>query len=287
MKHKNLQSLFLLTFCFASVSISAQTASGRLSLNKGQRLQVDNTVKSVVTIEMMGQSQEITTDAATVKQIEVKEKKDTSYIIASRITKMLTNVGGMMGQSFSFDSDKKEDYDTEMGKAMKGQVNVTKDKELNYQGRETNVKNDVDSAEAGNPMMDMMKNMGGKSDGVSTADVFLVLPGGKKSGDTWMDSTIVEGIKTYKTYTIKEIKDNNATVTLAGTMTTNKMVEAQGMEMTIAMESKLSGEALVDINTGVIKQNTFAMDGTGTMDMMGQSVPMTVKVTTVTAVKGL
>ncbi len=289
MKQKKLHRLFFLSCCLiAATSASAQTSTGKLSLTKGQKLQVDNTVKSVTNMELMGQSMEITSDVAMNKQIEVKDKKDTSYIISSIITKM-TTTGNAMGQSFSFDSDKKEDYDTEIGKAMKGQINVAKEIELNHKGTATNVKKDTAAgAEAGNPMMDMMKSMGGgKDDASGAAEAFQVLPDGKKSGDTWSDSTIIEGIKTYRTYVIKEIKGNDATVTLTGNQHTNKTVENQGMEVNVTMESKLSGEAVVDITTGIVKQKTFIMEGTGSADAMGQAIPMTTKVTTVTTVKNL
>lgn len=287
MKQKNLRGFLLLACCTVMVSISAQTTSGKLSLIKGQKLQVDNKVKTVTNMELMGQSMEITSDAVMLKQIEVKDQKDTSYIVISTITKM-TTTGNAMGQSYSFDSDKKEDYDTEIGKVLKGQLNVAKEVELNRQGKATNIKKDTTaSAEAGNPMMEMMKSMGGGKEDDAAADAFQVLPNGKKSGDTWVDSTIADGVKTYRTYTIKEMKGNEATVTLTGTQQTNKTVENQGMEVNVTMESKLSGEAVVDITTGIVKQKTYSMDGTGSADAMGQAIPMTTKVTTVTSVKSL
>ena len=287
MKQQNLHRLFFLACCIGTLPVSAQTSSGKLSLNKGLKLQVDNSVKLVSTMELMGQSMEITSDAVMLKQVEVKEKKDTSYIISSIITKITTN-GNAMGQSFSFDSEKKEDYDTEIGKAMKGQVNVPQEIELNHQGMVTTVKKDTASTDSDNPMMDMMKSMGGGAyDENSGADAFQVLPAGKKNGDTWMDSVITEGIKTYRTYTIKEINGNDATVTLSGTQQTSKKVENQGMEVNVTMEAKLSGEAVVDMSTGIVKQKTFIMEGSGSADAMGQAIPMTTKVTTVTTVKSL
>ena len=59
------------------------------------------------------------------------------------------------------------------------------------------------------------------------------------------------------------------------------------MEVNVTMDAKLSGEAVVDITTGIIKQKTFTMEGTGNADAMGQAIPMTTKVTTVTTVKNL
>ena len=57
------------------------------------------------------------------------------------------------------------------------------------------------------------------------------------------------------------------------------------MEVNVSMDAKLSGESVVDISTGIVKQKTLNMDGTGTAEMMGQSIPMTTKVTSTTTVK--
>ena len=289
MKQKNLQRLFILAACIGSFSANAQTSSGKLSLTKGQKLQIDNTAKTVTSMEMMGQSMEITSDIVMLKQVEVKDKKDTSYTIVSTITKMTTN-GSAMGQTFAYDSDKKEDSASEIARALKGQVNVPQEIEVNYKGNVSGTKKDVaKDADGGNPMMEMMKSMNGSGpDGNNpAADAFQVLPSGKKAGDTWNDSTIAEGIKTYRTYTMKALQGNEATVTLTGKQQTNKTVENQGMEVNVTMEAKLSGEAVVDIATGIVKQKTLTVEGTGNADAMGQSIPMTTKVTTVTTVKSL
>ena len=124
---------------------------------------------------------------------------------------------------------------------------------------------------------------GDESNGANAA--FEVVPAGKKAGDTWSDSVIIEGIKTYRNYTIKQITGNIATVLLSGSQVTKKKMEQQGMEITVNMEAKLSGEGMVDINTGLLQQRTMVMEGIGSAEVMGQSIPVTTKVTTTTTVK--
>jgi hypothetical protein len=41
----------------------------------------------------------------------------------------------------------------------------------------------------------------------------------------------------------------------------------------------------VDVNTGVISQNNLTADSKGTINVMGQEIPTTVKATSVTTVK--
>ena len=51
------------------------------------------------------------------------------------------------------------------------------------------------------------------------------------------------------------------------------------------MDGTLSTEGVVDISTGLIKQKTTTLDGIITTEVMGQTIPGTTKVTTVTTVK--
>jgi hypothetical protein len=289
MKQKKLHWLFTFTLFILAVNINAQTSAGKLSLKKGQKFQIDNSIKTNTSMELMGQQMEITSDMTMLRQLEVKEKMQKSYKIASILTKM-TTAGSAMGQQFTYDSDKKEDNESEIGKELKGQVNVLKEAEINDQGKAINVKVDTSSASLtdGNPMAAMMKSLGGsQDDGTGTSEAFQVLPAGKKPGDTWTDSTIADGIKTYRTYNVKEVKGNDATVTLTGTQQTDKKMENQGVEVTVMLTSKLSGEAVVDLATGIIKQKTMTVEGSGSADAMGQAIPMTTKVTTVTTVTKL
>ncbi|NDE09518.1 MAG: hypothetical protein EBZ95_03020 [Chitinophagia bacterium] len=57
------------------------------------------------------------------------------------------------------------------------------------------------------------------------------------------------------------------------------------MEINIKMEAKISGEGIVDMNTGLLQQKTTLTDGNGAAEVMGQSIPMSSKVTTITTIK--
>ena len=289
MTQKNFFIVFLAVTLLSTTLSQAQNNGTKLILTKGQKLQIDNTVKSLTNMDLMGQSMEMTSDATMTHQVEVKDKRETIYTVASTITK-ITSSGNAMGQAYTFDSDKKEDLESEIGKAMKGQLNVTHEADFNTAGTVISEKKAVSTeAPNSNPMMDMMKNLtgGGNNDGGGAGEIFQVLPMGKKPGDSWTDSSIAEGSKTYKTYTLKEIKGNDAILTLSGTQSTNKKIEQQGMEVNVTMESKLSGESTVDLTTGIVKQKSMVVDGAGNADAMGQAIPITTKITSNTIVKNL
>ena len=279
-------SIFLGVICLFTVTGDAQTAPGKLTLAKGQKIQIDNNIKSVISQEMMGQVMEIIIDANMIHQVEVKDKKNNSYVVSSTLTKLSTN-GTAMGQEMKFDSDKPEDMESETGKALKDQLNVSKELEVNDKAEViAGIKKDT-AAAGGDQLMDMMNNVigGGSDESNGAAMAFDVIPKGKKAGDSWSDSSVTDEMKIYRSYTIKEVNGNDATVTLTGKQVTKKKVEQQGMEINVNMEGKLSGEGIVDMSTGLVVQRTTVMDGIGTAEVMGQSMPVTTKVTTTTTVK--
>jgi len=289
MKLKTLQNLFFLFLCLSALPAAAQKNKGGLQLNKGQKLQMDNTINSVINMDLMGQSMEINSDAFMLYQAEVKDKKDTSYTIASTLTKMTTS-GTMMGQSYSFDSDNKKDRDSsDLGKMLKDQLDVPKEMELNSKGLVVNKKTTEEApvtADA-NPMMGMMKGMAGNGTEFALTEVFQLIPSGTKQGDSWSDSVILDGVKTYRTYTLKEITGNIATIAVSGKQTTAKMMEQMGSQINMAMDAKITGECKVDTKTGIVQQKNLVIEGSGAADAMGQSIPLTMKVTSTLVVKNI
>jgi hypothetical protein len=276
----------LAALCLMTIQTIAQNSVGKIILTKGQKIEIKNDTKSVISQEMMGQAIEITVDANMVHQLEVKDKMSNSYLISSTLTKMTTN-GSAMGQEMKFDSDKKEDMESETGKLMKDQLNVTKEIEISEMAKVIKSATKAAPAAPSGKMMDMINNMTGgyidESNGASSA--FEIIPAGKKIGDFWSDSTIIGDIKTYNSYTLKSINNNIATLELKGKQVINKKMEQQGMEINIKMEAKISGESIVDINTGLLQQKTTLTDGNGSAEVMGQSIPMSSKITTITSIK--
>ncbi|MCW3092745.1 MAG: hypothetical protein JWP81_3814 [Ferruginibacter sp.] len=285
MKYISPLLLFIAIICLPGIPAIAQSSPGKLVLSKGQKFQIDNNVKSVINQEMMGQSIEIKTDANMVHQLEVKEKKNNAYLVSSTLTR-LTSSGSAMGQEMNFDSEKKEDLEGEMGQALKDQLNVAKEAEFNEKAKVIRGISKDTAAGASGQMAEMIKRFAGSAGDESNGAVvaFEVIPAGKKVGDSWSDSTITEQVKTYKNYTFKELNGNNASLSITGKQLTQMKMEQQGMEIHVSMEGNITEEGIVDIKTGLVKQRNSVLDGTGTTEVMGQSIPSKIKVTTITTV---
>jgi hypothetical protein len=170
-----------------------------------------------------------------------------------------------------------------MGKELAGKinqsVNVSIDKitgKAVMEEMETALKKEDDGK---NPMEEMMNSFGPADDAAAVETAYLIIPLGKKKGDSWMDSTSKEGMKNLKTFTIKEIKDNVAIIGINELLKGSTSTEAQGMQMEITIDSKTTGDIFVNTKTALVKKRVSTMELSGTIDMMGQTIPMSSKAT--------
>jgi len=282
-----MKKIFVVFLSVISFNVFAQSTTGKIVVKKGQHFIVESSTDGVANLDMMGQNMEMKIGSTTKVTADIKDTKDNIYTITQTLTSIKSSFSGM-GQEKSFDSDKKEDMSGEAGTLYKDKINIPKDVVITNEGKpiagtatpDTSIKKDE------NPMGAIMDMMGGGQDNVATA-LFLVIPGGKKAGDTWQDSTTSEGAKMKRTFTLHSIANKEAAITVYTIMDINKTVQAQGMDMNAIMISKINAEILVDIISNLQKENKSTMDVTGTIDIMGQSVPITSKATSITTVKNL
>ncbi len=269
-------TILFLILCTA-FSTFAQTNT--IVLNKNQQLKFVSAVKGNVSQEMMGQSMEIIMDINTEKNITVKEITEKDYKLDAVTTHVKMNMT-MMGQDRSFDSDNKNDMAGEMKDAGKD-INVIKPLFLSTNGKCTLVdKNSPEKTEQ-DPMNGMMQQMlGGGTDEITTENYFMLIPQGKKTGDNWTDSVITSSSKTYWTYTWESTNANIALIKAIAKANINTAMNMQGMDMTMKMANEIAEDRKVNLTSGVITNKMTTMKINGTMDIMGQSVPMTGTVTT-------
>lgn len=275
---KKISLLFASVVCL-STAITAQT-TGTLKLIKGQKYVVENKLSTSSSTQVQGQAMESTADVATVYNIEVKDKTDNNINLSNTISNIKMNMS-MMGQNLTFDSDKKEDMDGNIGSTLKDFINQPKNVVIDHAG---NVKPSTDTS----TVSGLAKQLDFDASGYGAELAFLVLPKNPKVGDTWTDgnsgdSSMAKSI----TYTIKEINGNVVTVSFTGIVTTQKTIEQQGMEIGTKTKGKIAGEEKVDVKTGVVQSNNSTTEASGTVSAMGQDFPTSTKVTSTTTVKVL
>ena len=277
---------------FASVlttTIFAQNA-GNINLTKGQKLSVDNKVTAVTTQTFMGQAMESNAELVTKYSIEVKDVKGNNYNLTNTFTKMKAKVSAM-GNDLNFDSDKKEDMAGQYAASFKDIINKPKDVVIDRYGKILNIKKE--ETMPANAQPDIMKMMidqllgDPEETGYGANIAFASTPSKITAGYNWVDSSNKEGIQRTTTYTVKEIKGNNAVVTISGILNTDTKSQMQGMEIVNRSKGNLKGEEIIDINTGVIKERATTLESTGTtiIQAQGLEIPMTTKVTFVSSAK--
>ncbi len=263
------------------ISASAQTVTKKTTLQKGQQIEQVSKVTALITQQMMGQSMEINMESNTVALIEVKDNVADGYKVANTLKKMTMNMNAM-GNEQKFDSDKPEDMNGPIGQGLKDKINVTKEYTVDKNGIVTNAPQTKDSAKADpNSVMGNMVNgsMGDEKKGAAYS-AFANLPSkGVKVGESWTDSTSDGKTVTKNTYTLRSVTGNNGVVDVKSNLNLEQDIEQQGMSMHMSMAGTVTGEYSFDVNTGLIRSRKLKTEASGNIDVMGQSVPMSISST--------
>ncbi|MEO8109267.1 MAG: DUF6263 family protein [Ginsengibacter sp.] len=276
---------------FSTIStVSFAQLNGKINPTAGQKFIVENKLNTTSSTEMMGQTMETNADITSTYKIEVKSIQNNNINFINTFTGMKMNMK-VMDKEVSFDSDKPEDMDGEIGKNFKDILNQPKDVVMDKSGNVI-IANNTDSASAGtadNPAIAAMKQMGGDpaEQGYGATMTFEAIPSNVKVGSTWTDSSTTGGITKVTHYKVKEINGNEGKLTLNGTIAGEVKTEMQGMEIQTKTTGDFTGEEIVDLKTGIIKQNNTSTDAKGTIGVMGQEFPTSSKITSVTTVKAL
>jgi hypothetical protein len=271
--------LSLVVVAMAAVNAGAQ----KLAVTKGQKLETLTTTK--MSMEVMGQN--IDNESTSSSNVELKEVSADGYLFANTVKRM-TMKGSGMGQDMSFDSDKKEDLEGQVGQVVKDKIGAVQEIQVDRLGKVTAIKEAVDSKPAGG-MSGMMSLTGDVAKG-QPYPLLIQLPGRAiKSGDSWTDSSgTVETIKTITTYIYKGIgADGAAMVSFTGTLAKSGTVEQNGMEIQMDMTEVTKGESSYDAASGLLKTTTSSAEIKGTLGIMGQNAPIVATVVSTIAAKKL
>ena len=258
------------------VLASFATEAQKLSLNKGQSITIN--IISTQDMEMTGM--QIKNNSSSTSLLQINDSDKETHTGTYKLTKLKLDME-MMGQQQSFDSENPADKDSEIGKSVAGKIGkevvVSINKNTGAVVSKEPINDTAKDTSKENPLEGIMESFAAGGDDATAGTAFFVLPNDKKNGDSWIDSTSTGKMKEVKTYTLKSVDGGVATIQLFSTMQGSNSLETQGMQMDMALSAKTEGEILVDTKTSLVKKRTSVMDLTGTIDMMGQSVPITSK----------
>lgn len=272
----------LIVSVFSATIITGQTVTPKVSFVKGQLLEQNSQIKVNMVQEMMGQTMDFNIETNTKSHIEIKDASSNSFSIANTLKRVSMNVNGA-GQEQQFDSDKKEDLDGQMGAPFKNKIGKTKEYTVNTQGVITAAKDTADKMDEAMGMMGSMSGSMSEMMGEKVGTHFRALANipakGARIGDSWVDSTGDAKIKSLITYTLKSVAGNEGVVSLAGSTNVNQDVEQGSMAMHVDMKGVTEGEYSFDLVSGIISNMKSVTKSTGTVEVMGQSVPLKMETT--------
>jgi hypothetical protein len=275
---KRISTLFV---CLVITGLSFAQATGKIKLANAQKISVESSTDIQASLTM---GMELTSTSKTVNSLEVKNSSANNYTIASTLTKMKVNMN-MMGQSNSYNSDNKDGNNEDMAKIfdekMNKQVIILVDNKTGTATPEKKKDKKTDDAEDGDPTAGLMKMFADNSDEAIVASAFEIVPAGKSVGDSWADSTTEKGLKMVRTYTLKSVTGNEALLQSVIVSTGTNKLNFQEMEFEVKSETKTNGEIVMDISTGLVKKRTNVADINGSIQMMGQDMPISAKATTI------
>lgn len=276
--------VIIISTAFSQTNVTDQKTTNKIVLSEGQKIIVETNITMEASLSP---GMDMTGNTSSASTLEMKTGTDSSYTISNTLTKVKLNMD-MMGQSNSFDSDKKEDRESEIGKDMADKLNKPVDISINkltgkiLPDNKTNSKKSDDQINGAGGLLGIFS---GNAEDAVVSEAFSLLPQGKKVGDTWTDSTIEKNNKVVRVYTLKSIKDNDATIQLDIIRDATTTIEQQGMSMDFTSTTKTKTDIITDIITGLVKTRTSQSDISGSMQVMGQSMPITAKTTSTSTYK--
>ena len=263
MKH-----LFLsLLTCGSLLAVHAQTNLPQ----PGKTFKTVTDIKVTTNINFAGQDIETVTSGQTTTIDTIKNVSANGYTYSATITRVKGGVK-VMGQDQNFDSDDSAlRNNPEMADLFKA-LNVpnlieVKDGKLFSQSQK----------------VDAIIKMGGADD--QAKYLFLLPANNLKEGFQWTDSTTSEAdSKTVSQYTIKQITDNTIVLEVKANIVLKETMNRNGMDIVQNLKGTALATRTYNKASRLLMNETSNVDLGGTMEMMGQSAPVTSKGTITTTV---
>ncbi|HVZ26551.1 MAG TPA: DUF6263 family protein [Sediminibacterium sp.] len=258
--------LFLVIPAFGSLSYGQY----KIPVSTGQKLHTTSSSSSTITQTVMGQDMVIKSDNVFRLEVVVDSVEP--------IINLKTTIQGMKmnmdanGQTVNFDSEKKEDMEGMMGKALSPMIGTPFHLYVKPEGGALTDK-------AASQLPELIKASGTEENFLKLGnELLLALPASLKPGDHWAEETNGEGNnKRHVDYTVVSLNGPEIVVSFKGTESTSASKTIQGMEAQVTANAEFSGEMTVNSKTGVILKKKSNTTGKGVTAIMGQNIDFVVK----------
>jgi hypothetical protein len=288
-----LSTVILLLLSFSFNSIGADTYTLEYRLEKGKTY--NQNLTSVSKMEVMGMNMGITSEIGI--KYDVLGQNNDAFDIRTTYKRIKTNMSGPT--SFVIDSDSPEkSTDKSIGEVFKSFIETPIDIQLTKQGKITSLKGADKLVEKINSVSNeqlkqlLNQQFSEKAIQASYEQMTILFPAKPVAiGESWyitknLNSSGVDIISKMK-LTLKQVKDNVATLDCTGTLATPEgggVLSVQGMEAKVSIKGEQAGTILIDMKTGWIINSEITQKFVQDIEIMGQAMKQDVETkVTVTA----
>jgi hypothetical protein len=286
MKHLLIQlnvAIFLLT-AFSFHCQGADKYTLEYNLEKGKTYTQRMVMDMNMSMNAMGQDIKVNTNTEMVVNFDVLNKNNDVYDVQVTYKKIKINVTGPA--IYSIDSDSTEtSSDKNSAGVIKSLVGIPIDVQLTKQGKVVSVSG-VDKLtekihNVANPQFEQMFSAQFSEKAIQKlieqSSFFPEKP--VAIGDTWEITSTINttgfDIINKMNLTLKQVKDNVATIDFTSTIATpegGEVTKIQGMDAKISMDGTQAGTVQINMKTGWIIQSQIDMKSTQNIEVMGQTM---------------
>lgn len=258
------QRIFLV-ICLLTLNICQ---AQQINLKKGQQLIISD---SSVSEMDMGMGMMMTTSNKKEIRYEVLGEAQNMYELSGSV-KRIRMVVDMMGMTQSYDSENEKDRNSEIGQTIEPELKETSILYLNRSSgkitsKDSTAKMNVEQLPGiSQPVGAQVKSLISKA--------FIVLNDEKMKNRIWSEQDSSSDFKLVTVYTLESIQGDSATIKYESVATGNSTVEQGGMRMTMKITATTNGNIISDIKTNLLRRTTANAVITGTMEVMGQEMPL-------------
>jgi hypothetical protein len=260
---KNLTALLVLSLWV--ISSHAQT----INVSAGKKIQTVSVITLTTTVNQMGTEMVIPTTANVNIDFDMKSVTNKKITLTSTLKRISGDIT-VMGNEQKYDSNDSATAVNPM--AAEALKDLNKPKDITIEVGKSVLSNDISGAQSGEEIAN---------------GLFIPINASTaKEGFSWSDSIIsTEGSKMVNNYTLIKISKEEAVVKV---ITTNSIVttrQQMGMEVKVNMQGTTEGMRTYDVSTGVLKSSSNTFTSSGNNEIMGNSIPVTIKGTAYIIVK--
>jgi len=243
--------------------LSAQS----IKLPAGKKMSVTTESKLESSTTIMGNQMDIENNTSNFADYEVKAVTDTGYTMRMVLKRIKASLS-MSGQEQSFDSDDDAARNNPQLADLFSMINKPSEIEVGAHGASIKSETGTKAIQMGLPV-----NENDQAKFILLLNEVVKL----QEGNHWIDSTVSEGNRMVNEYTIGKSDDLTAEVLVKTTMQVSNTLKQFGMDVKQSLQGTVNSKRLYVKSTGQLIKESSELAISGTMDMMGQSAPMSIK----------